>query len=122
MGQTPFDKYSLLHFLSGVGAKYVGLDFYTWCVVHLVFEATENTESGIKFINDNFPWWPGGGKDRGRLLEQYVRGPSERPRWVVGSQEVALTRATAVVVGMINQDPAGLAELLSQLLHGLFNL
>ena len=62
MGQTPFDKYSLLHFLSGVGAKYVGLDFYTWCVVHLVFEATENTESGIKFINDNFPWWPGGGK------------------------------------------------------------
>ena len=19
---------------------------------------------GIKFINDNFPWWPGGGKDQ----------------------------------------------------------
>jgi len=62
MGQTLLDKYSLLHFLSGVGAKYAGLDMYTWFLLHLAFEMTENTNSGMQFINENFSWWPGGGK------------------------------------------------------------
>ena len=64
MGQTLVDQYSALHFLSGVLARAVGLDFYSWFMLHLAFEIGENTETGIKFINDNFPWWPGGGKQQ----------------------------------------------------------
>ena len=62
MGQGFLDKYSQYHFLSGVVANYAGLDIVTWFIVHGLFEAGENTEWGMRFINDNFPWWPGGGK------------------------------------------------------------
>lgn len=63
MGQTFVDQYSTLHLLSGVLARAAGLDFYSWFMAHLAFEVTENTDTGIKFINENFTWWPGGGKE-----------------------------------------------------------
>ena len=59
MGRTFADKYSLLHFGSGVIAQFLGLSWQTWAVLHLGFELGENTPWGMRFIN-TLPFWPGG--------------------------------------------------------------
>ena len=59
MGRSFADRYSLLHFASGVVAQFWGLDGWTWAMVHLVFELTENTRWGMRIINA-LPFWPGG--------------------------------------------------------------
>jgi len=61
MGKYIFDQYSLLHFSTGVVAYFWGLKFPTWAFAHLIFEIIENTQLGMKFIN-NLYFWPGGGK------------------------------------------------------------
>ena len=63
MGDTIFDKYSLLHFGSGAVARALGVRLLWWMMAHIAFEFAENTEGGMKFINENLTWWPGG-KDR----------------------------------------------------------
>ena len=63
MGDTIFDKYSLLHFGSGAVARALGIRLLWWMIAHIAFELVENTEGGMKFINENLTWWPGG-KDR----------------------------------------------------------
>ena len=60
MGDTIFDKYSLLHFGSGAVARALGIRLFWWMIAHIVFEFVENTEGGMKFINENLTWWPGG--------------------------------------------------------------
>ena len=63
MGDTIFDKYSLLHFGSGVVARALKIRLLWWMIAHIAFEIIEHTEGGMKFINENLTWWPGG-KDR----------------------------------------------------------
>ncbi len=60
MGKNFVDQYSLLHFASGVVAYFWGLPAGTWFITHMAFEVAENTEAGMKFINTNITWWPGG--------------------------------------------------------------
>ena len=60
MGTLLFDQYSLLHFASGVIAYFFGISFEVWILLHIVFELTENTESGMKIINTYLKFWPGG--------------------------------------------------------------
>lgn len=52
------DKYSLLHFLSGV-ALYFFFTFEQALIIHTVFEVLENSEPGMNLIN-KFSFWPGG--------------------------------------------------------------
>ena len=59
MGNRFLDQYSLLHFASGVVAYFWGVPAMYWFMAHMTFELAENTEVGMKFIND-ITWWPGG--------------------------------------------------------------
>ena len=53
MGKQFLDQYSLLHYSTGVAAYYWGVPFWTWVVIHVSFE-------GMRFINTNLTFWPGG--------------------------------------------------------------
>ncbi len=60
MGSKIFDQYTLLHFSTGVIAYFFGINFWIWIIIHTIFEITENTCDGIKFINNYLTVWPGG--------------------------------------------------------------
>lgn len=62
MGKYMFDQFSLLHFSVGVVVYFWGMDFTLWVIIHAVFELIENTDSGVKFIDDKLTFWPGGKK------------------------------------------------------------
>jgi hypothetical protein len=59
MGFHFTDKYSLLHFATGIIAYYWSISFVLWFIIHLLYEYIENTEQGIKIIN-KIKIWPGG--------------------------------------------------------------
>ncbi len=59
MGTKLINGYSLLHFLSGIVAYMVGLNFWIWNAIHVLFEILENTEAGMALIRQ-IPIWPGG--------------------------------------------------------------
>ncbi len=55
------DKYSVLHFMTGVLFRYLGFAFAPSLIVHILFEVLENTTQGMAFINRYFKdTWPGG--------------------------------------------------------------
>lgn len=60
MGIKFFDQYSLLHFAVGVIARHWQIGFGLFFILHTLFEFTENTEIGMKFINTYISAWPGG--------------------------------------------------------------
>ena len=60
MGQYLFDQYTYLHFSVGVIAYFFGINFIPWIIIHIIFEIIENTNIGMKFINNYFTFWPGG--------------------------------------------------------------
>jgi len=59
MGVLFTDKYSLLHFASGIVAYYWNVSFIAWFILHLIFELAENTETGMHYIR-KIKLWPGG--------------------------------------------------------------
>ena len=68
MGKQLLDQYSLLHFSTGVAAYFWGVPPFNWFLAHVTFEAVENTEAGMRFINQNVSWWPGGKPKRDELI------------------------------------------------------
>ena len=60
MGTYFMDQYSLLHFAVGIVMYFWGLSLRHAFVLHTIFELSENTELGMRFINSNFSMWPGG--------------------------------------------------------------
>ena len=71
MGNQLFDQYSLLHYATGVGAYFWGVPIVPFFVAHLAFEGVENTDVGMKFINETLTFWPGG-KPRADSLSNIV--------------------------------------------------
>ena len=67
MGFKFTDRYSLLHFASGIIAYYWGISFATWFVIHLLYEYLENTKQGMKIIN-KIKLWPGGKEKADTIL------------------------------------------------------
>lgn len=59
MGIHFTDKFSLLHFASGVMVYYWNISLLTWFIFHLIFEMVENTETGMRYIR-KVKLWPGG--------------------------------------------------------------
>ena len=59
MGKTFLDKFSLLHYATGFVASYNGIGLLQLMILHMTFEFVENTDAGIKFIQENLSWWPG---------------------------------------------------------------
>lgn len=60
MGYSIMDRFSLLHFATGVIAYYWGVSLQWWIVMHTIFEYIENTTWGMHTINKYFTMWPGG--------------------------------------------------------------
>jgi len=61
MGTTFLDKYSVLHFATGIIAYFLGLSFWAWFLLHGLFELIENQPFAMRFINSHLGWfWPGG--------------------------------------------------------------
>ena len=60
MGYTFTDAYSLLHFATAVVARHWAIGFWTFIILHTVFELSENTKTGMWFINTYLKAWPGG--------------------------------------------------------------
>lgn len=59
MGVHFTDKFSLLHFASGIVAYYWNVSFVALFILHLIFEMAENTETGMHYIR-KVKLWPGG--------------------------------------------------------------
>jgi len=59
MGVELLDKYSLLHFATGVIAYHWSVPIIHWFIAHGSFELLENTEEGMNIIN-KITLWPGG--------------------------------------------------------------
>lgn len=59
MGETFADRYSILHFATGIGAFFWGFNKIVFAGFHLAFEILENTDWGMSLIN-TLPFWPGG--------------------------------------------------------------
>ena len=59
MGNNFIDQYSYLHFSVGVIFYFWGFSLKNWIIIHILFEIFENTNIGIKLIN-NINIWPGG--------------------------------------------------------------
>lgn len=51
MGTKKFDQYSLLHFSVGVIFYFLGLNFKLSVILHIIFEITENTKTGMNISN-----------------------------------------------------------------------
>ena len=86
MGQQFLDQYSILHFSSGAIAYFWGIDFFKWFVIHASFEVVENTEAGMKFINENLTWWPGGKPKADKMLNVLGDNAAALFGWWVASQ------------------------------------
>ena len=61
MGIYFTDKFSLLHFASGIIAYYWGISFAYWFFFHMLYEIIENRPNIVKII-DKITLWPGGKK------------------------------------------------------------
>ena len=70
MGLYAIDQFSLLHFAVGILAYFWGFSALHTFVFHALFEWAENTRVGMKFINNNIPFWPGGKPYADSLLNQ----------------------------------------------------
>ena len=67
MGIYFTDKFSLLHFSTGVIVYYWNISFLSWFIIHAIFEYTENTHSGMMLLNQ-FKLWPGGKEKRDTFI------------------------------------------------------
>jgi hypothetical protein len=72
MGLYAIDQFSLLHFAAGIIAYFWGLSAIWTLLLHILFEWAENTKVGMKFINEQFPLWPGGKPYADSLLNQFT--------------------------------------------------
>lgn len=60
MGNTIFDKYTYLHFASGIISYFWNISLINWLIIHTAFEYIENTKQGVYFIDKYLTFWPGG--------------------------------------------------------------
>ena len=92
MGYLFTDKYSLLHFATGIVVYYWNMSFVTWFLLHALFELIENTQTGMYIIN-NAPilasLWPGGKSHADSLInslgDQYYASIGWILAWITSS-------------------------------------
>lgn len=68
MGQLLFDRFTYLHFASGIISYFFGLSLLQFLVLHTIFEIIENTKFGINFINKYLFFWPGGKSESDSII------------------------------------------------------
>ncbi len=62
MGTHLIDKYSLLHFATGIIFCFFNISLLNSFILHTIFEIVENTKQGVYFIDNYLQFWPGGKK------------------------------------------------------------
>lgn len=67
MGRLFTDKFSLLHFATGIIVYYWGMSFTWWFILHALYEYLENTPTGMKYIN-LIKMWPGGKNEKDTIV------------------------------------------------------
>ena len=67
MGKQLYDRYSVLHFLTGALAFQTNLRFLPFMIGHTLFELAENSSAGIAVLR-KIPFWPGGKEHADSLL------------------------------------------------------
>jgi len=67
MGIYFTDKYSLLHFSTGIIAYYWNVNILYWFIIHAIYEIVENKPNVVKMI-DTIPFWPGGKKSSDAVI------------------------------------------------------
>lgn len=60
MGKNFADQFSFLHFAVGVVFYFWGVPLIGWIALHILFELIENSNWGMKIINNWMVFWPGG--------------------------------------------------------------
>ena len=85
MGTTLLDKYSLLHFATGVIAFHWSVPLLYWFLAHGGFELVENTQEGMKFINE-ITLWPGGKNRADTVTNMFGDHVCAMAGWFVASQ------------------------------------
>jgi hypothetical protein len=60
MGTKIFDQYTYLHFAVGIIVYFWGISILNLFILHSIFEILENTQMGMKLINNYIVFWPGG--------------------------------------------------------------
>ena len=60
MGLQLFDQYTYLHFATGIIVYFWNISFFQWIIIHSIFELLENTDIGVRTINQLISFWPGG--------------------------------------------------------------
>ena len=61
MGKLFTDRFSVLHFATGMFFYTLKIPFTESLILHILFEFVENSKKGIEFINTFLkPIWPGG--------------------------------------------------------------
>jgi hypothetical protein len=62
MGNNFTDRFSLLHFATGIIAYFFGVPLLFWILLHTTFEILENMPDGVSFLDNYIFFWPGGKK------------------------------------------------------------
>ncbi len=84
MGQRFLDQYSLLHFSVGVIAFFWKIPLQIVILLHILFEYSENTSSGMYFINHYLKdVWPGGKPRADSVINRIGDTLSTIVGWVV---------------------------------------
>ena len=60
MGDLLIDQFTYLHFAVGIIVYFWGISLLHLFFLHTIFEFLENTQLGMKIINNYIPFWPGG--------------------------------------------------------------
>ena len=70
MGFQILDQYTLLHLAAGVIAYFWRVPALLWFLGNVAFEWGENTEVGMKLVNEiaKFIGWPGGKKSADAMI------------------------------------------------------
>jgi hypothetical protein len=71
MGKEFVDKFTYLHFGSGIISYYWGISLTWFLVLHTIFESVENTKSGVHFIDHYLTIWPGGKKNPDTFINMF---------------------------------------------------
>lgn len=84
MGKLLFDKYSLLHVISGMIFGIIKIDFMIATTLHSFFELVENSDIGMKILSE-IKFWPGGKKFKDTPLNVLGDTISFIYGWLLGS-------------------------------------
>lgn len=86
MGHLFFDQYSLLHFAVGIIAYFWNIPIHILVMLHILFEYSENTTSGMFVINKYFKdIWPGGKPSADTLINRVGDTLSTIVGWFIAS-------------------------------------